>query len=129
MPSKFEEFLTSKKIDRRQLLSVSKDVEGLRPEDRAIKLAKRRGKVEGAAEADKKEVRKVRSGRPINPVTLSKIIAGRPVTGPTKNRVLRAVNALLTRKKQGEVQLNDLFDPAAGTAKKKKIVKTDKKKK
>jgi hypothetical protein len=129
MPSKFEEFLTAKKIDRRQLVTVSKDVEGLRPEDRAIKLAKRRGKVEGASEADKKETRKVRSGRAINPVMLAKVLAGKPVTGPTKNRVLRAVNALLAKKKQAEVQLADLFDPALGSAKKKKVEKTDKKRK
>jgi hypothetical protein len=61
MASKLEQFLTSKKIDRRQLLAVSKSLEGLKPEDRAIKLAKRRGKVEGAEGA--KETRKPRSGR------------------------------------------------------------------
>ena len=61
MPSKFEEFLSAKKIDPRQLLIASKDLEGLQPEDRAIKLAKRRGRAEGASEADKNEKRKPRS--------------------------------------------------------------------
>ena len=129
MPSKFEEFLTSKKIDRRQLLTVSKDVEGLRPEDRAIKLIKRRGKVEGASEADKKEARKPRSGRALNPVSLAKLLEGKPVTGPVKTRALRAINAILAKKKQAEVQLADLFDAALGSAKKKKVVAKDKKKK
>ena len=119
MPSKLEQFLTSKKIDRRQLLSVSKDLEGLRPEDRAIKLSKRKGKGEGASEADKNEKRKPRSGRALTEPTLAKVFADKPVTGPTKTRVLRAVNAILARKKQAEVSLADLFDLAKPAAKKK----------
>lgn len=110
MPSKLEQFLTSKKIDQRQLLAVSKDLEGLRPEDRAIKLSKKRGKGEGASEGDKKEARKPRSGRPVSATALAKVFAGKDVTGPTKTRVLRAVNAILARKKQSEAQLADLFD-------------------
>jgi len=127
MPSKLEQFLTSKKIDRRQLLSVSKDLEGLRPEDRAIKLSKRKGKGEGAAEADKNEKRKPRSGRALTAPTLAKILADKPVTGPAKTRVLRAVNAILARKKQSEVQLGDLFD-LAQKAVKRKPAKAEKKK-
>ena len=128
MPSKLEQFLTSKKIDRRQLLSVSKDLEGLRPEDRSIKLTKRRGKGEGASEADKGEKRKVRSGRALTPPTIDKIFAEKPVPGPTKTRVLRAVNAILARKKQGEVQLADLFDLSKPAAKKKTVEKKASKK-
>lgn len=116
MASKLEQFLTSKKIDRRQLLAVSKDIEGLRPEDRAIKLAKRKGKGEGAKEGDKKETRKVRSGRPIGATALNKILADKDVSGPTRTRVLRAVNAILARKKQAEVALADLFDLASKKA-------------
>lgn len=125
MASKFEQFLTSKKIDQRQLLAVSTDLEALRPEDRAIKLAKRRGKsaeAGGAAADAKKEVRKVRSGRSINKVVLAKIAEGKPISGPTRTRVLRAVNAILARKKQAEVQLGDLFDLTTGGQKKKKTV-------
>ena len=112
MASKLEQFLTTKKIDQRQLFAVSKKLEGLRPEDRKVKLAKRKGKGEGAEAGDKKETGKPRSGRPLSPTTLSKIFAGKDVSGPTKTRVLRAVNAILTRKKQGEAQLADLFDLA-----------------
>jgi len=128
MPSKLEQFLTSKKIDRRQLLSVSKDLEGLTPEDRSIKLKKRRGKGEGASEADKGEKRKPHSGRAITAPTLAKILADKPVTGPTKTRVLRAVNAILVRKKQAEAQLADIFD-LTQKAIKRKPAKAEKKKK
>ncbi|MBK7398543.1 MAG: hypothetical protein IPJ34_20165 [Myxococcales bacterium] len=110
MSSKLEQFLTAQKIDQRQLLAVSADLESLRPADRALRLAKRQGKKE---EGDKKgaaETRKPRSGRPLNEVTLSKIYAGKPVSGPTKSRLLRAVNTILERKKADKVELVALFD-------------------
>lgn len=109
MPSKLEQFLASKKIDRRQLMVVSHDLESLRPEDRAIKLAKRSKGEEGEKKADVGG-KKPRSGRPVTKVALDKIFAGKDVTGPTRTRVLRAVNAILERKKQAAVQLGDLFD-------------------
>ncbi len=110
MPSKLEQFLADKKIPTRQLLVVSKHLEGLRPEDRKLKLAKRRGKGENASEADKKATGKPRSGRPLTPTNLVKIFTGKDVTGPTRTRVLRAVNTILERRKQDKVQLADLFD-------------------
>lgn len=114
MSSKLEQFLTSKKIDQRQLLVVSKHLEGLQPADRALKLAKRQGKAEGAdAAAKEKGKGKPRSGRPISAVQLSKIFAGKPVPGPAKTRVLNAVNTILERKKQDKVTLADLFDLGA----------------
>ncbi|MBI2390806.1 MAG: hypothetical protein HYV09_14545 [Deltaproteobacteria bacterium] len=111
MPSKLEQFLSSKKIDRRQLLVVSKDLEQLRPEDRKLKLAKRQSKGEGN-EGKAKPTGKPRSGRPLSEVTLNKILAGKDVSGPSKTRVLRAVNTILERKKQDKVQIADLFDLA-----------------
>ena len=84
MSSKFEAFLTDHKIDPRQLLIVSHHIESLQLEDRKIKLAKRAGaKKEGEA-AGAKETRNPRSGRPINEVTLAKIFAGKPISGPVK---------------------------------------------
>lgn len=111
MSSKLEQFLSAKKIDQRQLLAVSSDLESLRPEDRAVKLAKRQGKKEEGG--DKKvETKKPRSGKPVTAVALSKILAGKDVSGPTKTRVLRAVNTILERKKQDKVELSALFDLA-----------------
>src|SRR4051794_12471129 len=102
MSSKLEQFLSSKKIDQRQLLVVSNDLESLRVEDRAIKLGKRKkgDGEEKKAEAGAPAPKKPRSGRPITKVALAKIFAGKDVTGPTKTRVLRAVNTILERKKQ-----------------------------
>lgn len=109
MPSKLETFLKDKKIDLRRLIATSRDLEALRPEDRAIRLAKKVGKK--AEGGDKKApTGKARSGRPVTKVALDKIFAGKPVTGPIKTRVLRAVNALLEKKKQEKVDLAAIFD-------------------
>jgi len=117
MSSKLETFLKTNKIDRRQLLVVSKHLESLRPEDRAIRLAKRQGAK--AEDKDKKpgETRKPRSGRPVTSVAIDKILAGKEVTGPTRTRVLRAVNAILERKKKDKVDLAALFDLGTGKPK------------
>jgi hypothetical protein len=105
--SKLSDFLTSKKIDPRRILAASKNLEALRPEDRAIKLAKRRAKT--AAEGAPKETRKPRSGRPVTRRAIDAALAGKPVSGPTKTRILRAVNAILEQKKAEKVDLRTLF--------------------
>ena len=128
MPTKLETFLTEKKIDRRQVLIVSKHLEGLKPEDRAIRLAKRLGSKAEDKDKKEKETRKPRSGKPITSVTLSKIFAGKAVPGPTRTRVLRAVNVILERKKHEKVDLGTLFDLSEKTARVKKPVKVEKKK-
>lgn len=114
MSSKLETFIAENKINRHQLLAVSRKLEALRPEDRALKLAKRKG----AKEEEKKTVAgKPRTGRPLTVVALDKIFAGKEVTGPTKTRVLRAINTILERRKQNKVELVALFEfakPAAG---------------
>jgi hypothetical protein len=106
--SKFAQFLASKKLDGRRILSASRALEGLQPEDREIKLKKRQGKkVEG--ENPNKETRKPRSGRPVTPRALAAALSGGTLSGPTKTRILRAVNHLLEQKKQDKVELKTLF--------------------
>ena len=108
--SKLSDYLKTKKIDARRVLVASKELEKLRPEDRAVKLLKSaakggneeaKGKLEGKA--------KPRSGRPVSAPTLNAALAGEAVNGPSKTRILRAVNALLATKKGGEAKLKDLF--------------------
>ena len=104
--SKLATFLTEKKLDQRRILAVSHKLEGLRPADRALKLERRKGK---GGDGEKKEVAKPRSGRTLNPSTMKKALAGAAITGPTKQRILRAVNYLLEQKKQETVDLRALF--------------------
>jgi hypothetical protein len=106
--SKLATFLSSKKIDPRRVISASHSLEQLRPEDRQIKLNRRRAKG-GEGEAGPKEERKPRSGRAVTSRAMHAALFGKPVSGPTKSRILRAVNALLEAKKAEKTDLKALF--------------------
>jgi hypothetical protein len=113
MSSKFAEFLEKNKIDARRVIAASRKLEQLQPEDRAIKLAKRQAKKGGggaaAASGEKTEAKKPRSGRPVTPRAIAAARAGKEVAGPTKTRIVRAVNHLLSQKKAEAVDLRALF--------------------
>ena len=110
MASKFTEFLQTNKIDPRRVASASQAIEKLRPEDRAIRLKKRNSRsAEGGAAAGGEAPPKPRSGRPVTPQLLSRALGGKPVTGPGKTRLLRAVNRVLEQKKKEPVDLRALF--------------------
>src|SRR5262245_6188 len=110
MPTKIEGFLKEKRIDARRLLSASARIERLRPEDRAIILAKRQARKSEDA-AKKKEglaAKKPRTGRSLTARTLQAALVGKPISGPAKTRILRAVNQVLEQKKQEQVALSAL---------------------
>jgi len=114
MASKFEQFLKDNKIDPRRVLIASDKLERLKPEDRALRLARQRGKSGEKAEApkegeEKSAPKKPRSGRPVTGRTLSAATLGKPLTGPAKTRLLRAVNHVLEQKKKKPVELKILF--------------------
>lgn len=110
MASKFAQFLADNKIDPRRLASASRELERLRPEDRAKKLARRTAKKSEAKPAEGAEKpAKPRSGRPATNRLLSAAQAGKPVSGPAKTRLLRAVNHVLEQKKKSATDLKSLF--------------------
>jgi hypothetical protein len=113
MATKFSDFLKEKKIDARRLIAASTKLERLRPEDRKAKLQKRQAKAKAAAggDADKQATppAKPRSGRPVTPRAIEAAVAGKPLSGPQKTRLLRAVNAVLEQKKGSPVELSALF--------------------
>jgi hypothetical protein len=105
---KFAEFIAAQKLDTRRILAVSRSLEALQPEDRLIRLNKRKArKAEG--ENAVKETRKPRSGRPVTPRAMRAAVEGGDLSGPTKTRILRAVNHLLELKKKDKVELRALF--------------------
>jgi hypothetical protein len=113
MASKFAQFLKDNKIDPRRIVVASRAVEKLRPEDRRIKFQKRKTKAGGApapaaAEGEAKPA-KPRSGRPVTQRLLDAVTNGKPVTGPAKTRLLRAVNHVLEQKKKPAVDLRAVF--------------------
>lgn len=113
MSSKFAEFLEKNKIDPRRVLSASRGLERLRPEDRATRLAKRQAKsgesTPAASGEEKAAPKKPRSGRPVTQRVINAAQAGKPVPGPAKTRLVRAVNHLLAQKKKEAVDLRALF--------------------
>ncbi len=110
MGSTFEDFVKEKKIDLRRVSAASAELERLRPEDRAIRLAQRAArKSEDPKKREGKAAEKPRSGRPVTGRALNAALQGKPISGPTKNRILRAVNHVLSQKKQEPVDLRALF--------------------
>jgi len=108
--TKFATFLASKKIDGRRLLAASRKIERHTAEDRLIRLKKRQARKAESGDAAAKETRKaLHSGRPVTPRALAAAMTGGPVSGPTKTRILKAVNHLLEQKKQEKVELKALF--------------------
>jgi hypothetical protein len=107
--SKFSQFIASKKLDPRRILAASHQLEKLNPEDRLIKLKKRIARGAESAEGAAKETRKPRSGRPVTRRALDAAMQGGQISGPTKTRLLKAVNHLLEQKKQEKVDLRQLF--------------------
>ena len=113
MANKFSQFLADNKIDPRRVVAASKHLEGLRPEDRRARFLRSKSKAAGdkpaaAAEAEAKPA-KPRSGRPVNVVLLRRLEAGKKVSGPAKQRLVRALNHILTQKKKETVDVRALF--------------------
>ncbi len=110
MSTKFAKFLEESKIDARRLLAASERVERLTREDRAFAAAARRkrGLLKKKDEA-KVERQKAHSGRPVSAPTLNNARVGKPISGPAKTRLLRAVNRVLEQQKKKPVELRTLF--------------------
>lgn len=109
MSTKFAEFLEKNKIDPRRVLAASARLERLQPADRAIRLKKRQAKAGEKPAAEGEKPGKPRSGRPVTPRLIAAAQSGKPVAGPAKTRLLRAVNHLLEQKKQEKVDIRAIF--------------------
>ena len=110
--SKLNDLLQTNSIDSRRLIAVSNKLEALRPEDRAVSLARRQLKSspEAATDAQKAKAKlKSRRGRPVSAPALQRALTGGRVTGPLRQKLVRAVNATLVLKKKSPVKSADLF--------------------
>lgn len=117
MSTKFGTFISEKKIDPRRVIAASNEIERLRREDRMIRLAKRaaRKSEDAAKKKEGADAPKPRTGRPVTQRSINAALEGKPLSGPIKTRLLRAVNYLLEQKKQEKVDLKALFEaPAKG---------------
>ena len=112
MASKFADFMQKQGVDPRRILVASRQIERLRPEDRTVRLERRQrrsGEATPAAEGADATRAKPRSGRPVTRRLLDQALAGKPVTGPAKTRLLRALNRVLEQKKKNPADLRALF--------------------
>ena len=109
MATKFAQFLQDNKIDPRRIIVASQELERLRPEDRKIKLQKRVAKKAGTKAAEGEKPAKPRTGRAVTPRLIESVSVGKPVSGPAKTRLLRALNHVLVAKKKTAVELKAVF--------------------
>jgi hypothetical protein len=107
--SKLGDFLTKNKIHPNRIVIASKALERMQKEDHDLS-AKKKAMKDGKTDKDEAVLKqKPRSGRPVTSATVNKATAGQAINGPTKTRIVRAVNAVLTQKKKPAITLRDLF--------------------
>jgi hypothetical protein len=109
--TKFAKFIEESKIDPRRVIAASRLLERLTQEDRMfLAEAARKRSLAGKKDSAKKgETKKLHSNRPVTPSLIDAAKAGKPVSGPAKNRLVRAINRILEQKKQSAIELRTLF--------------------
>lgn len=107
--SKLSDYLKTNKIDARRVVGESRGIERQSADDRKL-IAKKAAIKGGKAEKDEAITKaKPRSGRRVTQPAIDRALAGTVLGGPTKTRIVRAVNAILAARKKPEVTFRDLF--------------------
>lgn len=107
--TKLNDFLTTNKINPKRVVLASKAIESRQADDVDL-IKKKKAMKDGKLEKDPVvQKTKMRSGRPVTEPTLTKAMGGRLINGPSKTRIVRAVNAVLVQKKKTEIGFRDLF--------------------
>ena len=107
--SKLSDYLKTNKIDARRVVGASRGLERQTAADRVL-MAKKSAIKAGKAEKDEAIAKtKPRSGRRVTQPAIDRALAGTTLGGPTKTRIVRAVNAILVARKKPEVTFRDLF--------------------
>lgn len=105
--TKFAAFVAEHKLDARRIMNASHKLESLNAADRALRASKSRARK--SETKTEKDPRKPHSGRPVTPRALTAANSGGTVSGPTKQRILKALNYLLEQKKKPAVELKAIF--------------------
>lgn len=107
--SKLSDYLKTHKIDARRVVGTSRGLERQTAEDRTL-IAKKAAIKGGKMEKDEAITKsKPHSGRRVTQPAMDRALAGTTVAGPTKTRIVRAVNAILVARKKPEAAFRDLF--------------------
>ncbi|MCP3161613.1 hypothetical protein [Myxococcus qinghaiensis] len=120
----FQQFLTEKQIASDTLLRLSRQLEAQADTDRALKRKrsdKRREKDTQGKSYAELSLPKPKSGRGVSKQQLQAALADLPLPRRVRGKLVRAVNAVLSKKGSGAVEPKALFGDAAvrtGPAKK-----------
>lgn len=118
--STLKTFIDGKGITTQAIAITSRRLEAFGENDwtlRDQRAAKRRNEPEKKyAEAN---LAKPKSGRGVSLKVVEQAVAGKPVTRKSRAKILAAVNALLSKKKQGAADMKVLFEGAAARVGKK----------
>lgn len=129
-------FLDSKKITTAQLVLVSGRIEASDAADKKLmvaRFARRQSKdIANVKDFSKKysdaNIAKPKtSGRGLNAISLNNALADRPVARKVRGKIFRAVNHILTSKKEAAVDMKALFEGTAVKVGKKAKEETKKK--
>ncbi|WP_373046003.1 hypothetical protein [Vulgatibacter sp.] len=111
----FSDFLSEKGIETKRLLQVSQRLERVGNADRDLirKRAEKRRRNPGQSYADA-NLGKPKSGRSLRPGHIEAAMQDKPVPGPVRSKMVRAVNRLLEKKGQDAVTAPKLFGAVPG---------------
>jgi hypothetical protein len=111
--STLKTFLDQQKITAKHVAVTSNRLEAFKEGDDALRS---RRKAKRLNEADKKyaelNIAKPNSGRGVSELAVNTALAGKPITRKNRSKILKAVNTILTHKKQAAVEMKALFEGA-----------------
>jgi hypothetical protein len=111
----FADFLASKGIEPKQILAASARLESVRDEDRELIRARRKKRRTQAGKSyEELQLAKPRSGRPLREGHVEAALADKPVPGPVRTKLVRAINALVEKKGGEPVRAPQLFGDVPG---------------
>lgn len=111
----FSDLLKSRNLEPSQILQTSSRLERVRNEDRDLirKRAEKRRRSPTKSYTDA-GIAKPRSGRALRTGHLEAALADKPVPGPVRTKLLRAVNTLVEKRGGQPLRIPDLFGTVPG---------------
>jgi hypothetical protein len=104
----FEDLLKSRSITMEQVLRKSKILERRSPKDRELATKRRAARAQKQG-YDNPRIEKPRSGRPVTGKQFKDALADRPIARLQRQKLLRAVNAILKARELETVDAEHLF--------------------
>jgi len=107
-----QDFIHSKGIAPDSIVAISQKLEVMNPQDRKLlaqRAAKRKGKETASKPYAELNIAKPHSGRGLTAATVASALNEQALSVRQRSKMLRAVNALLEKKKEAAVDMKTLF--------------------